>query len=319
MTETVQEKELNLHETIDRLRRQQRQAAKNLSHEEIRDLVSMYYQVQEYRKSAGNQMGSLQRAKEPVVVVDWAYKCMNTIEDEIKKWMDIYTDSEPSGMGRWAKGVVGIGPIISAGLLAHISLKHWECTVAKSPKEQKCTPEEPHGATCRMIIHDTAGKIWSFAGLNPTAVWGEGQRRPWNASLKTLCWKIGQSFMKFHNHPDCVYGKIYAERKKQEIEYNEQGRFAEQAAITLQRLKNKNSEVYQTYASGKLAKGHIDARARRYAVKHFLCDWHYFAYHAEFGVYPPKPYPFTVLRHQHYREPGTLTVTTLDPETQTPL
>ena len=35
-----------------------------------------------------------------------------------------------------------------------------------------------------------AGNIFSFAGLNPKRKWEKGERRPWNADLKKIIWKI---------------------------------------------------------------------------------------------------------------------------------
>ena len=41
----------------------------------------------------------------------------------------------------------------------------------------------------------TAGQIQAFAGLDPTREWNKGEKRPYNARLKALCWKIGQCFI----------------------------------------------------------------------------------------------------------------------------
>ena len=48
-------------------------------------------------------------------------------------------------------------------------------------------------------------------------------KRPWNADLKLICWKAGESFVKTSNHPSDIYGHIYAERKLWEIQQNENG------------------------------------------------------------------------------------------------
>ena len=110
---------------------------------------------------------------------------------------------------RWMMSIHGIGPILSAGIMSHIDIQ-------KAP---------------------TAGHIWNFAGLNPSIEWKKGTKRPWNARLKVLAWKCGQSFLKFHKHPLCVYGHIYAERKLIEVERNEAGLYAEQAAAKLEKYK----------------------------------------------------------------------------------
>ena len=91
--------------------------------------------------------------------------------------------------------ITGIGPVIAAGMIANIDIK-------------KC---------------QTAGAIWKFAGLDPTVEWKKGQKRPWNADLKTLCWKLGQSFLKVQSNSNAFYSRLYLERKEYETEKNEKG------------------------------------------------------------------------------------------------
>jgi hypothetical protein len=169
----------------------------------------------------------------------------------------------------------GIGPVIAAGLLAHIDIN-----------------EAP-----------TTGHIWRFAGLDPTSVWEKGQKRPWNAELKTLCWKIGQSFMKFSGRDECFYGKLYIERKQYEVDRNDSGGNATRAAELLPKF-NKNTEAYGHLKNGKLPPAQIDARARRWAVKLFLSHLHDVWWELEKREKPPKPYVLDhVGGHVHKVEP----------------
>ena len=265
-------------EPIERLKKDVREAAKRLTVTEVRYLVDLYYQIQEVRKGSGNQITTMTKTAEPVFVLSWTHNTMERIEEEIRKAMDIYTDHESSGMGAWAKAICGIGPVISAGLLASID-------ITRAP---------------------TVGHIWRFAGLDPTCEWKKGEKRPWNASLKVLCWKIGQSFMKVSGNENDVYGKIYLARKAFEITMNDSGARAETAKQTLEKKTyRKTTEAYKAYAAGKLPAGQIDARARRYAVKQFLSDWHGEAYRRHYKTEPPKPYPIAILGHAHYRQPLT--------------
>jgi len=168
--------------------------------------------------------------------------------------------------------IVGIGPVLAAGLLAHIDIE-------KAP---------------------TAGHIWSFAGLNPNTTWGKGEKRPWNAKLKVLCWKIGQSFVKVSNRENDVYGHIYKERKELEMGRNEAGEYAEQAKNKLATTKiGKDTEAYKWYSEGKLPLGHIQQRAERYATKIFLSHLHEVMYINHFGEKPPKPFAIEILGHAH--------------------
>lgn len=255
---------------IERLTRDLKVAAITLSPNEARYLVDAYYQIQEYRKAAGNQRLALEKSEEPHSVIDWYFRQMDGVEGQIKRALDSWTDGHPVGI--WSKSLVGIGPVLSAGLLAHINIE-------KAP---------------------TVGHIWRFAGLDPTVTWNKGEKRPWNADLKVLTWKIGQSFMKFQNNPNDFYGKLYVQRKAFEVERNEAGTMAEQAAAYLAAKKfGHETEAYKAYTDGRLPAGQIDARARRWAVKLFLAHWHEVAYFNRFGVLPPKPYVMEHLGHVH--------------------
>ena len=258
---------------IEKLRKDLRQATALLSVEEIRYSVDLYYQIQEFRKAAANQVRALLGDKKPVNLLGWTLTSMETVEKEIKQGLEIYTEHEPTGMGAWAKSICGIGPVLSAGLLAHIEIK-------KAP---------------------TVGHIWRFAGLDPTSEWKKGQKRPWNAALKVLTWKIGESFVKVSGNRADIYGKIWLERKAHETAKNDNYEFREQADNALARRKiGKETEAYKAYSIGKLPPAHIHARAKRYAVKLFLSHWWEEAYRRHFGKAPPLPYPIAMLGHSHW-------------------
>jgi hypothetical protein len=147
--------------------------------------------------------------------------------------------------------------------------------------------------------------LWSLAGLNPTARWEKGQKRPWNAQLKVLQWKIGDSFCKFHNHKDCFYGHVYAARKVLEVERNAAGVFAAQAAEALATRQIRDAETRATYAAGRLPAGRLELRARRVAVKLFLAHYWEVGYFHLQGVWPPVPYIIAAQPelHTHYIPP----------------
>jgi Transposase IS116/IS110/IS902 family len=196
------------------------------------------------------------------------------LENAIKSALDAYSAHDP--VGAWARSILGIGPVIAAGLLAHIDIE-------KAP---------------------TAGHIWRYAGLDPTSVWSKGTKRPWNASLKVLCYKIGESFVKVHNNERDVYGHIYAERKAFEIARNESGAFADQAAAKLKAFKiGKDTQARTHYEAGRLPPAHIHARARRYAVKLFLAHLQEVMFWHRYGERAPKPYILTKPEHVHYLAP----------------
>lgn len=252
-------------EPIVRLTRDLKQASTTLSHDEARYLVDAYYQMQENRIRADGQIRAQDESEEPHGVLSWLALNTASLEGQIKRALDAYSDSQPAGL--WAKSIVGIGPVIASGLLAHID-------ITRAP---------------------TVGHIWRFAGLDPTSKWEKGQKRPWNATLKTLCWKIGESFVKVSGNERDFYGKLYLERKAREIAMNDEGAYAEQAALILSSKKWRgDTKAKAAYEQGKLPPAHVHARAKRWAVKLFLSHYHHVAYEVHFKEQPPKPYILTV-------------------------
>jgi hypothetical protein len=202
-----------------------------------------------------------------------------TLETRIRLLMDHYSRNQPIGV--WSRSICGIGPVIAGGLIAHID-------ITKAP---------------------TVGHIWRYAGLDPTSHWNKGEKRPWNAGLKVLCWKIGQSFVKVSNNTRDVYGKVYRHRKEYESAKNLAGDYADQARAKLEKFKiGKDTEAFQHYSAGRLPPAHIQARAERYAVKLFLSHWHEKAYEFHFGKKPPLPYPIAILGHAHHVGADSITI-----------
>lgn len=261
---------------VTRLTKDIAKAAITLSDQEARFLVDTYYQMQDNRIRADGQIRAMGESEEPHSVLTWLSEQNETLEHQIKRALDKYSFSHPDG--QWLRGIYGIGPVIAAGLLAHID-------ITKAP---------------------TVGHIWRFAGLDPTLEWKKGQKRPFNARLKVLCWKAGESFVKFSGDEKCHYGHWWRKRKDEELAKNEAGEFKQAAADILARKNfGKETEAYKAYSVGKLPPAHIHARARRYAVKLFLAHLHEQMYRRHFGTEPPLPYPIAILGHAHYIGPDT--------------
>jgi hypothetical protein len=259
-------------EHVQRLSKDLAQAAKTLSDNEARFLVDSYYIIQEDRKRSANQVRALGENAEPNSVLQWFYSQNQLLEAQIKRALDGYTSAHP--MGAWMRAVHGIGPVLSAGLLAHIDIT-------------KCP---------------TVGHIWSFAGWagDKQKPWKKGEKKPFNGTFRTLLWKVGESFVKTCNSDDGYYGHLYKQRKEREAARNEAGDYAEQAAVGAARV-GKTTEAYKHYSTGKLPPAHIHARARRHAVKQFLSDLHGAWYRQHHGTEPPLPYPIAILGHAHLR------------------
>ena len=129
-------------EPLDKLRRDLRAAARTLTEHEARYLVDAYYQLQRDRIRAAHQARQAGEQAEPHEVIRWLEGNTATLERNIRSALDAYTDAQP--VGQWSKSICGIGPVLSAGLLAHID-------ITRAP---------------------TVGHIWRFAGLDPTVLLG---------------------------------------------------------------------------------------------------------------------------------------------------
>lgn len=352
----IDDNDIAFQQAIERLNSDLKQAAGSLGPREARYLVDAYYTIQDNRKRFKSQ-SEAEADEPPHQLLQWLTKQSSTLETRIKQSLDIYTQSHI--MGSWMRQIYGIGPVLSAGLLAHIN----------------------------MNLAPTVGHIWNFAGLQPGPVWlsrraaqeaaaklpariripdlitlsenvgcdprwlarriysavtkhdreflglkektdneeymslvltnphiggdiafGKPEiilaltKRPWNAELKTLCWKVGQSFMKFSGADQCYYGKLYRQRKTLEIERNEAGDNKETAKQWLTRV-GPTTEAYGYYSRGFLPPSQIDARGRRWAVKMFLSHIHAEWYRREFKREPPRPYTIEFLGHAHFVPP----------------
>lgn len=266
-------------DAMERLERAAKLAAADLTRDAARSLVDIYYRWQEHRIALTGQIRAQLQGADPgeppgsVAVVEHFAAQVSTLEKQMVAVLGEWAKSRPEG--EWAQAQKGIGPVLSAGLGAHID-------ITRAP---------------------TVGHIWRFAGLDPTVRWEKKTKRPWNADLKVLCWRIGDSFVKVSGREDAFYGQVYRERKTLELERDEAGLFADQAAESLLTKRITDAGLRATYESGHLPAGRLDLRARRYAVKLFLAHWHGVAFEAEYGRKPPLPYAIAHLGHAHMIDP----------------
>lgn len=256
-----------------KLDRAVKQSAASLTRETATALVKIYYGWQEHRIALMNQFRTARDSgRTDAELLDHFVTQTSGLEKQMVAVLGEWAANRAEG--KWAQNQKGIGPVLSAAFCAHID-------ITKAP---------------------TVGHIWRFAGLDPTVEWGKGQKRPWNAELKVVCWRAGDSFVKVSGRDGAYYGHLYKQRKEQEVSRNEQGLFKDQAAASLEKRKIKDAQLKKTYEEGKLPPGRLDLRARRYAVKLFLAHFHEVAYEAEYGRRPPLPYPIAHLGHAHVLE-----------------
>lgn len=249
-------------------------ASATLGPNQARYLVDTYYEIQRFRITANHQRRKLEEFQEPASILVHYGEQFGILEEGIKAALKVY--AQASVAGRWMLSVIGIGPVIAAGLLAHIKI-------------ERCP---------------TAGHLWSFAGMDPSVKWEKGQKRPYCARMKQLVFFAGESFIKTQNNKADFYGKFYRDRKTLEEAKNDAGDFAETARIALtERNFSDDTDAKKSYLAGRLPQARIHARARRYAAKLFLAHVHQVMYEERYGIPAPRPYAEVHLGHAHVIAP----------------
>ncbi len=258
---------------IPKISKEQVLEASKLSAPEARFLVSNYYDAQDARKRADMQLRHLGEKNEyesdlksdPGSMLAYTASVQAQMEKNVLKALEAYAGG--SRVGQWILAQYGVGPVIAAGLLAHVDIE-------RAP---------------------TVGHIWRFAGLDPTCEWKKGEKRPFNPKLKQICWHAGQCFKRTYTAADSYYGKLYAEKKKIIVARNESGEFAERAKTFF----TKSADVKKTLKTGKLPAGNLDSQAARFAVKIFLSHMHAVWFWDKYKRSPPHPFAIAILGHGH--------------------
>ncbi len=244
--------------------------ARQMTPASAKNLVGSYYRQQHLRILNSGYARMSDQSRDPSALSTWLTEQSIFLEGQLRGALLVWANATP--LGRWSMSIVGIGPVLAAGLLAHLDIER----------------------------SATAGSIWRFAGLDPTVVWKKGEPRPWNATLKVLCWKIGESFIKTKTRQGSQYGPLYDARKQYEIDRNEVGYNATYARHMLETFNfRKDSIARQAYLEGKIPPMQIRRRSARYVTKLFLAHWHEVAYFLHYGKLPPLPYPIVYLGHVH--------------------
>lgn len=157
----------------------------------IRGLVEDYYDIQAMRIEVDGQIRAHKQGmseQDAEVVKEMVSKRLHNIEDDIKKYIGKTMKEDP--MYKYLSGIKGIGPLLASGLIS------WIEDVEK---------------------FETISKLWMYSGLGVDEATGRARRRKkgekinWNPRMKTLCWKIGESFIKTKGGYRELYEKFRAE------------------------------------------------------------------------------------------------------------
>lgn len=319
------------------------------SMEEARFLEDIYYQTQSKRIIIENQLRSLKQERDNDIkngkstnnkmFLEWYLYNTKVMEDQIKKALEIFSDS--NYLSKWAKKVIGIGPVFATRLVANLEIKEDEfgnlLTHANSwwsycglndnnrpwlSKEQSKEYVEEAIRENNGVLDDDAVKLlttktqWKFSFYDKNCrkengTWDKSKLIkyssiiPYNRNLKTLMHLIGQSFTFSKNREGSLYGRLLKERMDLENTKNARGDYADQAEKAL-REKNykKDTVAYKYYSQGMLPPKHITARCERYAVKMFISHLYEAAYWNKYGKQAPNPYVLSFIEgHTDYIGP----------------
>ena len=277
---------------------------------QLRVIIDNYYQTQSNRIKTQNQIRAVEQGyddSDNMPAMMWLLYNHENAENQIKKMIETYTDAVP--VCKWAKSIIGIGPMFSAILWDAIDME--KCNHAnqflnycgqnnnnipwlgKEKAEQyvneayNCCGLKKSDDVNDNIIIFLCGKtgrkfetiLRGFESQKERDTQNSSDRTllikylskpPYNKNLKNVCYLIGESFCKFSNRGS-LYGRLYRERKAWETMRNENFEYREQAEHLLA-TKNydKTTATYKCLIQGKLSPGHIDQRAKRWATKIFL-------------------------------------------------
>lgn len=299
-------------QVIKKLDKDMKEAAKTLQGHEVSFLVKVYYDWQKYRIGNENRLRS-KDGKAPNALVQWMFDQCHMLEKQLAVALDIYTAN--SEIGTRIRNVPGVGPIMAAGLLAYN------------------IPES-------ILGKNYVSSLYRYAGMDPTCKWEKGKKRPWNANVKVLCYKLGQSFIKTSGNENSYYGQLFKQRKAYELSknflplygYPNRAQADEQA-----KRFGKATEAYQWCTGGWVNKpayvtkvkealekynvngrhffnpeecgaalpmAAINMRAARWAVKRFLSDFHATFYKLVHEKDAPEPFPIAKMKeHNTYIAP----------------
>lgn len=209
----------------------------------IEDLPMLEYlrtTFQRERIRMGNRVTAVEQGRSTVNVATINRYCERFEKLEREAANEIAECVKDHELYDWLKRVKGIGPGLAGCLLAHIDIEK----------------------------ANTVSALWKYAGLAVNAEGAadrptKGQKLPYNAELKRICYLIGTSFLKC-NSP---YRREY----------------------------DRSKEHYQRHRSDWTPK-HIDMAARRKMLKLFLSHL-WVEWRTRRGLPVRDPYPLVVLNH----------------------
>lgn len=231
----------------------------------IRQLVEVYYDVQDMRIRSYNRLRQVGEVKGVTPEI------LKEFEKQIRDYIAVQVRDIPI-VKEYLRGIKGIGPILSGGLIAWFN---------------------PHKAP-------HASSFWKYAGLH--VVEGKAVKREkgvklgFSIKLRSLMWKIGKSFIKARTP---FYRELYDEAKDKENEKlgnpiadAENCPMYQQCVLRLRGKAQRLNREVKTLP----CKQHIDYRAMRKMIKRFLADL-WITWRRLEGLSTNEPYVIGILHH----------------------
>lgn len=218
-----------------------------VSSENLAMLEHLRQQIQRHRIQMGNRAGAVEdgRSQMDPRIVEYFGRRFETLEADI---MEIIRSSvRDHEMWPWLEAVKGIGPTLAGALLAHIDIR----------------------------IPTSVSGLWRYAGqgVNNTTLQRDrptkGERLPYNAELKRICYLIETAFLRS--------GSPY-------------------------RLEYDLKKAYYVEHRPDWTPGHSDQAAKRAMVKLFL-EHLFTVWRAELDLPLLPPYAIAELKHYHVKPP----------------
>jgi hypothetical protein len=329
----------------------------SVSKQEVRTLVKLFYQLQDQRKATREQIRAIEQDRygKPAskdregaselddaeaatdllaeidtdannianevntIVLDWVNANCIVIENGIKKALELLCSQDE--VGRWLMNIVGIGPVLAAGIMAYFDVTDKEYAtqfisyaglnnnnrpwlgVAKSTDIINGIIGNEKVITDDMVSQIAVATQWKYHYLRDRAynekknTWSKSDlikacsKIPYNKELHTLLWKVASSFIYQSNKKESVYGTLYREFLTEEMRKNEAGLLKSEAERALATKNyNKSTEAYKAYSQGKLPKAHLVARAMRKVEKIFVSHTFEQMYRVKYDKIPARYY-----------------------------
>lgn len=310
------------------------------SPQEIRSILTSYYQAQDRRIGIQNQIRAIikspdydVRSRTNVSIMEIALLTAQNDEETYANILNSYADSNT--ICQWLMQIKGIGKILATTMVAYFNIevassassfyeygglndnnRKWLKSTTAYEIVRSVIGDSNNVTTDHLLeiasiikwkpssfvsaVTDEKGKILSVGEIVKKV-----SAPPYNATLKKQLWKVGESFVKVSNKPDSLYGRLYKEKLAKEIALNSELAFKDQAKeiLATKNWSDKSSDTYQSYLAGKLPLSHLIARAKRWTVKIFVSHLFEEMYRDKYHAVPPKFYTLEFKNHVHYIEP----------------